>query len=93
MRTPSASSTSALPQVPLAERLPCLATGTPQAAITSEATVEKTLHDVQLGDRERGAGCEGVEFFATVDGTRALVQKTRLVQAVEAAAATKGGAQ
>ena len=40
MRTSSASSTSALPQLPLAERLPCLATGTPQAATTSEATVE-----------------------------------------------------
>ena len=40
MRTPSASSTSALPQVPLAERLPCFATGTPQAATTNEATVE-----------------------------------------------------
>ena len=40
MRTPSASSTSALPQVPLAERLPCLATGTPQAATTNDATVE-----------------------------------------------------
>src|SRR6266545_3445097 len=40
IRTSSASSTSALPQLPLAERLPCLATGTPQAATTSEATVE-----------------------------------------------------
>ena len=40
IRTPSASSTSALPQVPLAERLPCFATGTPQAATTNEATVE-----------------------------------------------------
>ena len=40
MRTPRASSTSALPHVPLAERFPCLATGTPQAATTTEATVE-----------------------------------------------------
>ena len=38
--TPSASSTSALPQLPLAERFPCLATFTPQAATTREATVE-----------------------------------------------------
>ena len=40
MRTPSASSTSAEPQVPLDERLPCLATGTPQAATTKDTTVE-----------------------------------------------------
>ena len=40
MRSPSASSTSALPQLPLADRFPCLATGTPQAATTREATVE-----------------------------------------------------
>ncbi len=40
IRIPSASSTSAEPQVPLAERLPCLATGAPQAATTNDATVE-----------------------------------------------------
>ena len=38
--TPSASSTSALPHSEEAARLPCLATGTPQAAATIAASVE-----------------------------------------------------
>ena len=38
--TPSASSTSAAPLREEEERLPCLATGTPQAATTKETAVE-----------------------------------------------------
>jgi hypothetical protein len=38
--TPSASNRSALPHLLDADRLPCLATGTPQAATTRAATVE-----------------------------------------------------
>ena len=63
-RTPSASSTSALPQLPLAERLPCLATGTPQAATTSEASVEML--------KRAGAVAAGA---AGVDGTRATLTR------------------
>ena len=40
MFTPSASSTSAAPHLLEAARLPCLATGTPAAAITSDEVVE-----------------------------------------------------
>ena len=40
MATPSASSTSALPHLLVAERLPCLATVTPAPAATSAAAVE-----------------------------------------------------
>ena len=40
MRTPSASSTSAVPVREDMLRLPCLATGTPQAATTNAAAVE-----------------------------------------------------
>src|SRR5207302_3040263 len=40
IRTPRASSTSALPQALLAARLPCFATRPPAAATTSELTVE-----------------------------------------------------
>jgi hypothetical protein len=38
--TPSAASTSAAPEREDAARLPCLATGTPQAATISAAAVE-----------------------------------------------------
>jgi len=38
--TPSAVSTSALPDLLLAARFPCLATGNPAAAITNAAAVE-----------------------------------------------------
>ena len=38
--TPSAVSTSELPELPVAARLPCLTTGTPQAAATIAAAVE-----------------------------------------------------
>ena len=40
MRTPSASSTSAEPERPVAERLPCLATAQPAPAAISAAVVE-----------------------------------------------------
>ena len=40
IRTPSASSTSALPDSPVAERLPCLATAQPAPAAISAAVVE-----------------------------------------------------
>lgn len=40
MRTPNASSTSALPQRLETERLPCLATAAPAAAATKAAAVE-----------------------------------------------------
>ncbi len=40
MATPRASSTSALPQRDVTERLPCLATGTPAPATTKAAAVE-----------------------------------------------------
>ena len=40
MRTPSASSTSAEPDSPVAERLPCLATAQPAPAAISAAVVE-----------------------------------------------------
>ena len=38
--TPKAASTSAAPEREVAARLPCLATGTPQAAVTIAANVE-----------------------------------------------------
>ena len=38
--TPSATSVSAAPEREEAARLPCLATGTPQAAVMIEASVE-----------------------------------------------------
>ena len=40
MRAPSASSTSAEPERPVAERLPCLAMGTPAPAATNAAVVD-----------------------------------------------------
>ena len=40
MRAPSASSTSALPHLDVADRLPCLATATPAPATTKVAVVE-----------------------------------------------------
>ena len=40
MLTPSASSTSAAPDLEEAALFPCFATGTPPAAMTSEAVVE-----------------------------------------------------
>ena len=56
MLTPSASNTSALPQRLDTERLPCLATGTPQAATTSAAAVEMLKRA-----RAIAAGAAGVE--------------------------------
>ena len=58
IRTPSASSTSALPTLPDTARLPCFATGTPAAATTSAAAVEtlKVCDAVAAG----AAGVDGV---------------------------------
>src|ERR671928_235763 len=63
MRTPSASSTSAEPDSPVAERLPCLATAQPAPAAISAAVVgggleaggQVGIHDqgVIAGDRQR----------------------------------------
>ena len=62
MATPRASSTSALPHLLVAERLPCLATVTPAPAATSAAAVEmlNVLGAV-------AAGAAGVEDHVGVD--------------------------
>ena len=62
MRTPSASSTSAVPHLLVAERLPCLATVTPAPA----ATKRRRRRDVE-GAGAVAAGAAGVEDHVGVD--------------------------
>src|SRR3712207_8074838 len=54
MTTPSASRTSAAPEEDDAARLPCLATGTPVAAVTTAAIVEMRSeeHTSELQSRQ-----------------------------------------
>ena len=52
IRAPSASSTSAEPDRPVAERLPCLAIGTPAPAATNAAVVDT----LKVGRAAAGAG-------------------------------------
>ena len=74
MLTPSASNRSALPQRLDTDRLPCLATRTPQAASTSAATVE-TLN-VCAPVAARAAGVEHRRDSAT-----SCVARARIVRA------------